>query len=262
MLAPDLGGAGVLVTRPVHQARGLCQAVSAAGGRPVTLPLLAVAGPLDADATRAALVSALGDGLWLFTSPNAVRWTAQLAAAKPAAWPRQLAVAGHGTAAALAGLGRTDALCPAIDGAEGLLSLPVLDSLPGGATVTVLCGARSPPRLADGLRRRGLQPRLIDVYRRVPVPHTAAEMAAALEAVVAAIVTSGEGLQQLHALTPAALQTRLMALQLAVPSTRVVEMARRLGFQQLPLLPSRVGDEAFVQALLEWRTKQGKHAPR
>ncbi|TAM12569.1 MAG: uroporphyrinogen-III synthase [Nevskiaceae bacterium] len=248
-----LAGLGVLVTRPAHQAQAQMACVENAGGRPVPLPLLSIAGPPDPAAARAALQAAHTAAWWVFTSPNAVRWAAQLAADEPAAWPARLAAAGRGTAAALAALGRTDAYCPAMDGAAGLLALPELAALTAGAHVAVLCGAHNPPWLASGLQARGIRLQTVHVYRRVRVAHDVAQVTQALAAVDAAIVTSGEALEHLCALTPASVVPRLHGLKLALPSARVVEMARTLGFGQVPLVPQRVSDEGFVQALVAWR---------
>lgn len=248
-----LAGLGVLVTRPQHQAQAQLAAVEDAGGRPIALPLLAIAAPPDVAAARTALQAAGDDAWWLFTSPNAVRWTRRLTGRDPAAWPTRLAAAGRGTAAALAALGRADARCPATDGAAGLLALPELTTIAAGTRVTVLCGAHNPPWLAAGLRGREVHLRIVHVYRRVPVEHDPARVADCLAAVDAAIVTSGEALERLHALTPAAARPRLHGLKLALPSMRVVEMARTLGFRETPLVPERVSDEGFVQALVAWR---------
>ncbi|HEX7381533.1 MAG TPA: uroporphyrinogen-III synthase [Nevskiaceae bacterium] len=255
--APGLDGLGVLVTRPAHQATALCEAVERAGGRALRLPLLSIDGPRDAVATGASLEAARGDGWWLFASPNAVTWTLRLAP-DATRWPARLAAAGRGTAGALGAVGRGDARCPAQDGAAGLLAMAALAHL-RGERVTVLCGERSPARLADGLRARGAVVTVIGVYRRVRVPHPVAEVRAALTATAAAIVSSGGALEHLVDLAPEDTRDGLFALQLVLPSARVVEMARRLGFRRPPLVPARVGDEEFVRTLLAWYRDTGRH---
>lgn len=241
-----LAGVGVLVTRPAHQAAGLLQAITTAGGTPLALPLLAI----EALPPTVAAVALQADvDAWIFTSPNAVRHAAALY--PPVRWPSRLAAAGAGTAAALAALGR-DAEVPATaDGASGLLQLPWLQT--GGLRVLIVGGERPLSRLADGLRQRGVEVRLAAVYRRVPVGHPPATLSAALHAADAAVVSSGETLQQLYAQTPPALRARLLALQLAVPSARVLELAGQMGFRHTPLLPERVGDAGFTEALVQWR---------
>lgn len=259
MLDSGLDGLGVLVTRPARQAGKLRAAVERARGRAVMLPLLSIAGPIDAGRVEADLRAARDAAWWLFTSPNAVAWAARLCPPDVAPWPAKLAAAGRGTAAALAALGRPDAWCPESDGAAGLLGLSELrQDLARGASVAVACGEGSPPWLARGLRERGVVPRVIGVYRRLRAEHPPADVEVAVAAVDAAIVSSGEALQHFYTLVPETARTQMQALQLALPSARVVEMARRLGFLRTPLVPRRVSDEGFVHALVQWRrTREG-----
>jgi uroporphyrinogen-III synthase len=109
------------------------------------------------------------------------------------------------------------------------------------------------PRLPRELAARGAMVEVLPVYRRVPVAHAVEVVAAALAACEAAIVSSGEALAQLLSLTPPALRPRLLGLQLALPSPRVVEKARQAGFTKEPLLPPRVSDAAYVELLDRWR---------
>ena len=83
--------------------------------------------------------------------------------------------------------------------------------------------------------------------------HPPTELEAALSVAEVAIVSSNEALSQLVRLTPAELRPRLLALQLALPSARVVEKARELGFTRTPLLPARVADAAYLELLQWWR---------
>lgn len=257
-----LGGLGILVTRPVHQAQAQLAAVEAAGGQAIALPLLDIAGPVVPADVTAALEAARSDTWWLFTSPNAVRWAARLSPPQAIAWPTRLAAAGTGTAAALRALGLGDIRVPAQDGAAGLLALAELNHTPKQTSITVVCGENSPPWLAAGLRDKGFLPRLICVYRRQPVAHEAATIRTALAAADAAIITSGSALEQLWNLTPAPLRPGLRKLQLAVPSARVVEKAKQLGFVHAPRVPQHVSDEEFVHALVQWRQNRETLASR
>lgn len=263
--AGSLGGLGVLVTRPARQAESLRAALAAVGGHAIDLPLLDIVGPGDAAAATAALRAARGDRWWLFSSPNAARWAARLSPSATGAWPNRLAAAGSGTAAALEALGQTNIHVPAQDGAAGLLELAELDRAarqPDPVHVTIVCGENSPPWLADGLRRKGFSTRIVPVYRRLRVHHSPAELEAALRAADAAILTSGSALEQLWALTPDALHPRLQLLQLAVPSARVVEMARHFSFSCPPLVPQHVSDAEFVHSLVQWHQNREIRACR
>ncbi len=251
--AQPLAGLGVLVTRPAHQAEALCRAIERAGGHAQRLPLLAIDGPADEAATTARLRSGCDDGIWIFTSPNAVAWAARLSPPDSTPpWPATLAAAGRGTARALSALGCESIEVPSQDGAAGLLQLPVLQDI-ADRRLSLICGERPLSLLAEGLRTRGAEPSIVEVYRRRPLAYSPLQITQALSAVTAAIVSSGESLHQLYALTPSSERARLLDLQLAVPSTRVLELVRQLGFRRPPLLPERVGDDCFTQVLIRWR---------
>lgn len=248
-----LAGLGVLVTRPAHQAEGLCRAIEAAGGHAQRLPLLSLEGPADPAAATALLSDGCAADAWIFTSPNAVSWAARLHPPDGIPdWPGVLAAAGWGTARALFALGRNEIQVPPQDGAAGLLQLPLLRNI-DGRRLLIVCGERPLSLLAEGLRARGVEPDIVEVYRRLPLLHSRHQVMQALSAVAAVIVSSGESLRQLHGLTPPDARSRLFDLQLAVPSARVLELARQLGFRRTPLVPERVGDEGFAQALIRWR---------
>jgi uroporphyrinogen-III synthase len=240
----------VLVTRPAEQAEALCSLIEQAGGVAVRLPLLAAAPVANPAAAAAHLDAARDDDIWIFTSANAVRFAAALDSGR---WPRTLAAAGKATAAALREAGRSAVFAPAAgDGTPGLLADPAFAAV-RGRPMLIVTGESSLPDLAAGLRNRGALVEQLAVYRRVPVGQPQAAVAAALDRCDAAIVTSAEVLAQLWSQTPAASRPRLLRLQLALPSPRVVEEARKFGFERPPLLPARVSDAAFVELLLEWR---------
>ncbi|MBX6420762.1 MAG: uroporphyrinogen-III synthase [Nevskia sp.] len=241
----SLSGLRVLVTRPAHQSQTLCRLIEEAGGRVLRLPLLAIE-PRAAPELAAAVREARADEVWIFTSANAVRAAAPSMGDR---WPAQVYAAGQATAAALRDCGCRHAVAPEDSrGAESLLALPALRDL-AGRRVRLFTGENALPRLADGLRAAGARVEAFAVYRRVPVAHGPDAVRAALEQAEVAIVSSGEALEHLVRLTPADARARLFALQLALPSARVVEKARELGFAKIPWLPSRVADAAYVELL-------------
>jgi Uroporphyrinogen-III synthase len=240
-----LRGRQVLVTRPAIQATGQSRLIQAAGGSPIEMPLVVIGPPADPEAAASALGGSY-DGI-VFTSSNAVRAATVL---HPAPWEAPVYAAGPGTARAL-GDG-VAVQVPARDGAEGLLSLPALRE-PRGRRLLIVCGADPLPDLAAGLRARGAEVVLAEVYRRRLVPYAMSEVERHLARADAAIVTSGGALERLLGLaTEAGMRECLLALPLVVPSTRVADQAVSAGLQLPPLLPERVSDEAMVQALISW----------
>ncbi len=240
-----LEGFSVLVTRPAHQAAGLCEMIESAGGVALRLPLLAIAKVADPAAASTRLDACRDWDRWIFSSANAVHYAAALAA-KP--WPPVAAV-GAVTAAALRALGHADVLAPEQgDGGAALLAHPLFREV-SGRRLLLIAGENPMPELETALVARGATVELIAVYRRVPIGHSEDEVAGLLARADFAVVSSAEALMQLARLTPPAAQNRLRALQLVVPSRRVVEKARELGFARTPLLPQRVTDAAYLDVL-------------
>ncbi|MNJ65850.1 Uroporphyrinogen-III synthase [compost metagenome] len=87
---------------------------------------------------------------------------------------------------------------------------------------------------AETLRARGMQVDTLELYRRcLPEypPHALMDLVEA-QRLNGLVVSSGQGLQSLHALAGAAWPD-LLELPLFVPSPRVAEMARQLGARRI-----------------------------
>jgi uroporphyrinogen-III synthase len=245
----SLAGLRVLVTRPAHQAEGLCGLLQQAGAQVLRLPLLAVEPVADPAAAAALLRRGHDWDCWIFTSANAVHAAVRLDPG--GAWPA-LAAAGAATAAALQRAGHAGVLVPLRgDGSAGLLDDPFFAAV-SGQRILIVSGEDTLPGLAEGLRARGAAVEVAAVYRRRPVAHEPFAVNAALDAADVAIVSSGEALAQLQRLALPDRRERLLDLQLALPSPRVVEKARQAGFRRPPLLPARVSDAAYVELLQDW----------
>lgn len=252
-MTPPLAGLRVLVTRPAEQAGSLCQQLAAAGAEPRELPLLAIAGTPADPALRDVFEQHRAAAGWIFTSRNAVQQARRL---DPGRWQAPLYAVGAATAEALSALGHAAVIPPDEYSSEALLALPALQAVRDQSWLLVT-GAGGLGLLAPTLRARGARLAVAEVYRRVPVAHPAETVARALEGCQALIVTSGEALQQLLALTPAALQPELRRRCLVLPSKRMVEVARDQGFA-LTVVPRHVSDAAFVHCLQQWWSAQGK----
>ena len=253
----SLAGLRVLVTRPAHQADTLCRLIEKAGGEALRLPLLSIEPITPALAARQ-LERARGFDWWVFTSANAVR---QARALDPGDWPGGLAAVGPATAAALEAAGRAQVLAP-LQGSssEALLARAEFQSL-SGKRVLIVTGAEGLDFLATELQARGAAVVTAAVYHRVPLPHAAETVEAALKRAKAIIVTSGQALEHLWNLTPEASRAALRRKQLVAPSRRVVEMARTLGFMVPALAPEQMSDAAILHCLESWWTPQPQTKP-
>lgn len=255
-MSPPLSGLRVLVTRPAHQADALGDRLAAAGAEVSRLPLFAIdAGGDDAGLARR-LREAHDAAGWIFTSTNAVRLAAER---DPGPWPTAYAI-GPATAAALRALGRGAVEEPASgSSSEALLEHPALQAVSGQRWL-IVTGENGREQLADTLGERGAHVDTIALYRRRPLDYDAEKVIAEVELADVCVISSGEGLARLWAITPAASQASLLLQQLVVPSERVREQALALGFKA-PLVPATPTDEDVLACLLGWRATTAPPPP-
>ncbi len=246
----SLKGLRVLVTRPAHQAEGLCAAIDAAGGHALRQPLLAIKAPVDPEgaARNLAQVSQADDQI--FTSANAVDWAWRLLPQwRPEA---RIYAVGRATAQALRQYTSANVHQPDTDySSEGLLALPEL-AQPQGREIGIITGEAGRQKLEQTLQAQGAKVTLVSVYRRQNLPVPRARLEALLGEVDMVFVSSAQSLEHLHSLTPAAARSLLYKLQLVVPSARVVKRALELGFSREPIHPERMHEDAIVAALQHW----------
>ncbi len=249
-LAP-LAGLGVMVTRPAEQAEPLCRLLQAQGAEVRRLPLLAIEPARAAPPLLQLFDEARDAQAWIFTSRNAVRCARRLDAGR---WPQRLYAVGAATAAALDELGLSATIPTGLYSGESLLGHPSLLQ-PAGQRFLLVTGADGLGTIAAGLRERGATVSVAEVYRRQPVAHAPAQVVEALRGSAAILLTSGEALRHLLALTPEAVRELLLRHKLVLPSARVVEQALESGFES-PLVPEQVSDAAYLRCLERWWADQ------
>ncbi len=249
MTQRGLAGAGVLLTRPRHQAGELAAAIAAAGGRVIDFPVMDIVGR-DRRAVEADLDSVGESDIVIFVSANAVRHG--LSAARGGA---RLAAIGAATAAALEAAGRrVDILPVAGFDSEALLAEPALVAV-GGRRILIVRGNGGRELLGDTLRQRGARVDYLAVYERRP--HCPDD--AALAAVTREFATGGIGFviamsvqsfEFLLELLPGTCRRALPAARLVTPSARVLKTAQQAVPRMRPLLAAspRAGD--LVAAML------------
>lgn len=240
-----LNGAGVLVTRPAHQAERLCGLVEAHGGHPVRFPALEIRDPTDPTAARDLLGAANGFDLLLFVSANAVE--------RATPWlPRPLQPAlggvGEGTARALRARGLEPTILPTASAdSEGLLALPALQAV-RGKRILVVRGEGGRPLLGDALRARGAEVRYAEVYRRtLPAVDAAGLLADWPQRVHVVVATSREILDNLVALLGTTGRPLLERTPVVVVNERMAGHARGLGIRRVSVAAGP-GDDALVRA--------------
>ncbi len=248
MSAPcDLGGKGVLVTRPAAQAAGLCHLIEQAGGRAIPFPTIEILPSAHPEPARGLLAEPWD--LLIFVSRNAVEQALPLLPATRLPSGPELGAVGAATAKALAEADRPPDLVPS-EGydSESLLALPRLADM-RGRRVLIVRGEGGRPLLGDTLAARGAEVAYAEVYRRALPGADAASLLIRWDSDVQLVTaTSGEVLDNLCTLLGEEGRERLLATPLAVVSERTAAAARALGFPRVEIA-ERATDEDLLAAL-------------
>ena len=247
----NLGGLSALVTRPAHQAEGLCDQIAAARGRPIRFPTLEILGPTDKHAARRELSAAIRADLLIFVSANAVQYAFPLL---PDQLPLDVEIAaiGGATAKALDATGLTPTLTPTRMDSEGLLALPSLQAM-DGQQVFILRGNGGRELIAEQLSSRGAEVHQIEVYRRqLPARSAAARnLVQGWDKLVDVVVaTSNAILDNLFALLGDQGAALVRRTPLIVVSQRMAEHAVALGCEVIYVAAS-AQDQDVLAALCE-----------
>ncbi len=252
-----LAGLGVLVTRPAHQAEGLCKLIEEQGGSAYRFPVLEILDPLDPRPLQL-IATRLDDYDWaIFISANAVeRALGSILAVRD--WPEttRIAVIGQSSAQALRRHGLRPDLVPdhRFD-SEALLALPAMQRI-AAMQFVIFRGEGGREHLAETLRQRGARVDYIEAYRRArPVVDAGPLLeqwgAGAVDIV---IVNSAESLRNLADLVGESGAGLLRKTPLLVVSERMLSLVRELGFEQAPVIAENATDAAVLKALVTWRT--------
>ena len=240
----DLGGTGVLVTRPAHQAGPLCAWIEASGGQAIRFPAIEIQAAASRE-TRARLGSAADYDRLVFVSANAVYHA--LPFLPPERTGAGIAAVGESTARALTDAGFCGVLTPATRAdSEGLLALPELANA-SRQRILIVRGSGGRTLLGDELRARGATVDYAEVYRRaIPAADPAPLLARWQTDIGAVTVTSGEILDNLVALLGR--DRRLLETPLVVISPRIAGLAARRGFATV-VTAAGAHEQAIVEAL-------------
>lgn len=250
-----LAGAGVLVTRPAHQALPLARLIEQAGGRAILFPTIEIAPPQDPGPLLAVLDHLDAYDLAIFISPNAVEQAFGWLRARKHAWPTRVPVVCVG-AASVRALERFEvsALAPPerFD-SEALLALPVLQNMAGKAVV-IFRGDGGRELLGETLTERGARIEYAECYRRV---RPQAEVVPVAEdwrrgAIDIVTITSTAGLRNLYDMLGELVRPWLIYTPVVVLSEAQAVVCRQLGFVGDILIATAASDEAILEAIKTW----------
>ncbi|MDO6514909.1 MULTISPECIES: uroporphyrinogen-III synthase [unclassified Neptuniibacter] len=261
MQKEHLTGLRVLVTRPLHQAQHLIQALRSHGAEPIAFPLLKISPITESDTNYSALKQKILDldnfQHLIFVSPNAVHngydWIDQY-------WPqlpigiKWLAI-GKQSANALSNYGIDAYHSPLGYDSETLLASPALDNIRGDK-VLIMRGEGGREKLAEELRARGAEVSYAELYRREQPTYNDGEVAEALynNELDAILISSGEGLHNLMSIGKGSQQQfstdSLLKCHLIVPSERIKHDAESAGFTRITTAAGP-DDQSMITTLLQ-----------
>jgi uroporphyrinogen-III synthase len=251
-----LRGQRVLVTRPAHQAAGQAECLRRLGAEPVSLPLLEIVPTGQEDGAdyqqckRCILDLDLYAGV-IFVSPNAARfgadWIDQY-------WPqlplgvRWIGI-GQQTCDTLEQLGIDAWHAEGGFDSETLLADPSMQSV-AEQRFLIMRAEGGRDLLADTLRQRGARVDYAHIYRRACPAHSPGIIQSTIYAqpLSAILITSGQALRNLLTLSGST-HASLTEIRIIVPSARLAELARSLGFTRIRVAQGP-DDRSMVDALL------------
>ena len=247
-----LGGKGIVVTRPAHQAAPLADLICAAGGRALAFPAIEIADVADTRALYAVIDRLDEFDRAIFVSPNAVHQALPIITARRGLPPAlRYAAVGRASVRELAKFGVTDVAVPARFDSESLLALPELTRV-AGQRLVIFRGVGGRDVLGQTLAARGAHVEYAECYRRLlprvnPAPLLHAWAAHEIHAVT---VTSSEGLRNFCELIGAQGRAPLQQTPVFVPHPRIAATARELGLSAV--VETAQGDGGLVAGLQRW----------
>jgi uroporphyrinogen-III synthase len=247
----------IVVTRPAHQAKSLCDLITSLGGNPIRFPVLEITDPNNAQSLSDIKRKLSAANTIIFISPNAVeRGLKLIQQAGGISEAVKIAAVGEGSANKLAEQGQPADIFPVSRfNSEALLAMDELQSV-SDHRILIFRGEGGREQLAETLRNRGATVEYVECYRRIKPDTDTQELSALLAdgSVDAVVVTSNEGLQNLHDMLDPNDRQLLHETQLIVVSDRGQRLALKLGFSRPAIIVDKVSDQGIVDSLLLWKS--------
>lgn len=248
-----LSGKTILITRPLEQARGLSELVSAAGGLPVVFPSIEIKPPTDQARFDELLARLDGFDIAIFISPTAVaRAWEHITSAN--GWPAKLraAAVGQGSARALAERGFKNIIVPTEQSdSEALLAMPEMQDVKGKHLV-IFRGEGGRELLAQTLSQRGAHVEYAACYRRAKPDADIGPLLQHQQNLSAIVITSRESLANFRELLGEA-WPRFKSLPVFVPHERIAAACQKEGMEIVRIASG--GDAGMTQAMIKFFQK-------
>ncbi len=237
----------VIVTRPAHQSKPLCEGIAALNIQSILLPSLVI-DPTEPDASTLQHLAKLHQAdLIIVTSTNVASFLAPY-------WPPggiqgKLIAVGPSTRLALEAMGiRVDSM-PERFTSEGILAMPECLSVTD-KYLLILSGKGGRNLLINTFAERGANAHKLSLYQRLcPPPLTEAQLSPLLTHQVLVIFTSFDSLSFWWNMFPEAHRSWLLAQQTLVISDRLQEQVVELGFSKPPWMADNATDQAILACI-------------
>lgn len=259
----------ILITRPQHSIADLRQCVVDRQCCAIELPCLAIT-PISADADNFGLIKQYILDLDLFdivicVSTNAARIAGELI---DQYWPQlplglKWFAIGKASAQALAHYDISAQVCEGLSESEVLLSHPDLQNI-SAKKVLILKGSAGRELLSSTLQSRSAIVCEAPLYNRAIPVYTDQEISEKihLSNLSATLITSGEALKNLTIIARGNSQqfsiTTLLATDLIVPSQRVANIAKALGYQRI-FVANAADNKTMLAKLLSVKGLEANH---
>jgi uroporphyrinogen-III synthase len=224
----------IVITRPEHQSRRLCDALRQQGYTVRAIPLLSI------EPNSVTLPTENSADGWIFISPNAVDMLAQQS---PLSLPALVGhspvyAIGESTANHLQQHGIGSVIYPKPANSESLLALPELESVQN-LRIILVCGVGGRELIESTLRQRGASLERLEVYRRQPAAHLRDQLSHVSQPLW--IISSAAALAVLE-------QATNHPQRLLVTSERLAQLARKHQHQVAAISASAL-DRDIVNSL-------------
>lgn len=240
----------IVVTRPRHQSKPLCEKIIALGGHPLIIPSMQIKA-LDPTPSLAQLSKKLTTTDFLiFTSANAVEHALKLLKELNQEQSPHFIATGPGTQKALQRVGINQVILPNTYSSEGILALPILESVKDKKIY--LCTGKDPrPLLSESLRKRGANVIPILCYERLPNTLSKQDTNHLKEKPSHCVITTSfAGLQFWHQMIIQANLTALLTTPTVIVHPRYKAPAEDLGFLNL-IVSKSADDDSVIHAIVQ-----------
>lgn len=229
----------ILLTRAERDSYKLARALQGLGHQISMVPLLEIQ-PLDEEAREQRLAEILAEGKAdgvICISKNSAIWGLPPLLKQ---WPTvdkeaEWFALGGGTAEVLHALG-VEAVAPSQAQSEGLLNMPELQEV-SGRRLLYVAGENGRPTIETELVSRGAEVLRWDVYRRRPDQAAAEELLRLADVPDVLTVMSADSLLALDQAVPEPTREEWLVKLLVVPSQRVANLADKMGFLNINVVP-------------------------